>query len=388
VTDVKYYRDLLAQRQRIEAFRRAIVAVVRPGDRVLDLGTGLGTFAFFAADAGAEIVWAVDGDPIVHVAKAIGRLNEYEGRVQFLRGWLPELELPAPADVIIFEDFPSRLLSRDTHRLLHDVLGRYAAPEVRAVPARAEYHLAPVSSPVLWSEVDAFDAERAYGLDWTPSRSYVANTPLRATISSDALVSHPTRIGAMRFTEPPPPDAGGGEARWRLARAAVIHGLAYWFDLDLGGGERLSNAPGAQPGSWGHHFLPADPPLELSAGVDLRAVVRTGRLADGSPSWLSWELEAGGQRRRGHEFAAAPASLDDLAAASPDGIPTLDRRGAVEAKVLALTDGRRSLREIAGEIAAEGTGVSQAEAERIVARALRGRIRVDVGLATVARGGS
>ncbi|MGD2175984.1 MAG: 50S ribosomal protein L11 methyltransferase, partial [Candidatus Brocadiaceae bacterium] len=62
-SSVKYYRDLLGDRERIEAFRRAIQRAVQPGDRVLDVGTGLGTFAFFAADAGASVVWAVDGDP-------------------------------------------------------------------------------------------------------------------------------------------------------------------------------------------------------------------------------------------------------------------------------------------------------------------------------------
>ena len=86
MTSMQYYRDLLAQTERIEAFQSAIARGVRPGDYVLDVGTGLGTFAFFAADAGAAQVWGVDGDPIVHVARTIGLANGYDDRVRFSPG--------------------------------------------------------------------------------------------------------------------------------------------------------------------------------------------------------------------------------------------------------------------------------------------------------------
>jgi protein arginine N-methyltransferase 1 len=66
-----YYRGMLIQRSRVEAFRRAIHAAVRPGDRVLEIGSGLGTYAFFAAEAGASKVWAVEGAPIISVAKTL-----------------------------------------------------------------------------------------------------------------------------------------------------------------------------------------------------------------------------------------------------------------------------------------------------------------------------
>ena len=69
MTTMQYYRDLLKQSERIEVFREAIAAVVLPGDSLIEIGSGLGTFAFFAADAGAANVWAVDGDPIIHVAR-------------------------------------------------------------------------------------------------------------------------------------------------------------------------------------------------------------------------------------------------------------------------------------------------------------------------------
>ncbi len=376
-----YYRDLLAQRERIEAFRRAIARVVRPGDRVLDVGTGLGTFAFFAADAGATKVWGVDGDPVIATARAVARANGYAGRVELIRGWLPEIELPAPVDVIIFEDLPNRLVNTRVHGLLRAVHDRYAVPGARTVPEAAEVYLAPVRSDALWRTVIPFGEGTPYGMDWTPLRALVANLPLDGSIPSGALVGEPASLGVVRFDEVPDAAALGGETVWRLAGSTTIHGLAYWFDLDLGGGERLSNAPGAFPASWGHLFLPLDPPLE--AVGEVRARVHAHRFADGAPGWLSWEVTVGGRTVRGHEFAAEPASLADLQAAAPDGVPRLSPRGALEGRVLALTDGRRTIREIARQVAAEHPALAPAAAERLVARVLAHRIASGDVLATV-----
>ncbi|MGD2136182.1 MAG: class I SAM-dependent methyltransferase [Gemmatimonadales bacterium] len=374
--DLAYYWGLLAQHDRIEAFRRAITGVVRPGDRVLDVGTGLGTFAFFAADAGACTVWAVDGEPVVHVAKAIGTLNAYDDRIEWVRGWLPDVDLPEPVDVFIFEDFPSPLLAGTVFELLRAVHDKYAAPGVRAIPAGAELFLAPVSSEELYARLGlAASALDRYGVDWSPVRPYVANAAAQVHVPADALAGAKRRVGTLRFDVAPSTRDMDAPADWRFEEPTTIHGLAYWFDLDLGAGETLSNAPGATPGSWGHLFLPVDPPIAADAGTSLEATVGSDARADGTPRWLWWEVVAGDERRRGHEFAAHPAALGDLVGASPDGVPRLALRGELEALVLHLTDGRRTVREIAEAVAAE-RGMSQGEAERLVVRVLRDRIQV------------
>ena len=386
---MKYYRDLVAQRERIGAFRRAIHAVVKPGDKVLDVGSALGTFAFFAADAGASVVWAVDVDPVIYVAKAIGRLNGYEDRIEFIRGWLPDVEIPGKADVIIFEDFPPYLLGGREFRLLRAVHERYAAPGVRAVPEAGVLYAAPVSSEALYTQVAPFGvAETVFDVDWSPSREYVVNTPLHVPIDPAALLARGERVGTVRLDRPPELESLSGSAAWSSERDADVHGLAYWFDLELGGEQRLSNAPGAEPGSWGHLFLPIDPPLDVRAGSEIRATVGWTARGDGAPGWLAWEIAVDDERRTGHSFRSGPASLADVTEGSPDSVPSLGRRGELELKVLALTDGTHSIRDIAGEVAAERGDLTQPEAERLVAQVLRHKIRVGYGLAAAAeRGG-
>jgi hypothetical protein len=373
-----YYRQLLRQAGRVEAFRRAIGCVVRPGDRVLEIGAGLGTFAFFAADAGASRVWAVDGHPVVHVADTIGRLNGYEDRVTFVRGWLPDVAPDQPVDVVIFEDFPPRLLDARVWRLLRDVWRSRIVPGARFVPAGAEIFVAPVTSEALRREL-TLDAEPPlYGLDWSVGREYVANSVHHVDIPREALLHAGARVASLRLDRPVAAAELGGTAEFNVEGATRVDGLTYWFELDVGAGERLSNAPGALPGSWGHLFLPLDPPLGVAAADVLRVSVSAASLPDGAPGWLAWEASAGAETRRGHEFAGAPMSRADLLEVSRDVAPELTATGRLARRALDLVDGRRSVSDIAHTLLAEHPDLDQREAEQLVLACLRGRIRAKV----------
>lgn len=379
MTRMRYYRQLLGDEPRVAAFRRAINAVVREGDHVLDVGAGLGTFSFFAVEAGAERVWAVDRDPVIHAAKAVAAANGYGERIEFVRGSIPEVSLPVKADVVLFEDFPPRLLDPSTFRILREVHRRYVAAPVRVVPQRANMVVAPARSERIWRQALACgdgNGEVAYGVDWSATRDYAANSPLRARLETAELVGPPSVVGELRLDRPP--DAGGfaGEAIWTVAHGGPIHGLAYWFDLELAPDLWLSNAPGRDGASWGHLFLPIDPPLAVSAGSRVRGSVRRDPLPDGATGWLAWCVESGAASARGHEFGAEPASLEDMVLATPEAQPVLSRRAYLEAVVLRLTDGMRSVRQIATEFRAEHGELSQTDAELLVVQALRGRARM------------
>ncbi len=74
-----FLRDQASQ----ELFQRAIDESVRPGDTVLDLGTGTGIHTLFACRAGASRVYAVDADDVIHLAREVVRKNRCDDRVVF-----------------------------------------------------------------------------------------------------------------------------------------------------------------------------------------------------------------------------------------------------------------------------------------------------------------
>jgi ribosomal protein L11 methyltransferase len=75
--------------------------VIRPGDRVLDVGTGSGILALAAIGLGAAHVFAVDVDPVaVDAARSNVELNRFAARIQVAEGSV-DLATGRQYDVVI-----------------------------------------------------------------------------------------------------------------------------------------------------------------------------------------------------------------------------------------------------------------------------------------------
>jgi len=312
----RYYAALLGWRERVETFRRAIEAEVRAEDRVLDLGTGLGTFAFFAARAGAARVWGVDGDPIVHAARALAVENRLEDEAEIIRGRVPDRELPEGVDLLIFEAFPRRLLDEGTWRLLGDVARSALAPGARMLPRAARLCLAPIGASGIRRELfppeDGSGRWRDHGIEWNVLRRYLANEPYYAMLRGETLAAEPVTGPRLPLLPLPTAEDLTIEGRWTLPDGGSVGALAFWFDLEVERGRWLSNGPETGPSAWGQVLLPVDPPLGVERRGALTARVERDPFTDGAPGWISWSVESGGEVVRGHEFAAYPAALEDL----------------------------------------------------------------------------
>jgi type I protein arginine methyltransferase len=70
---------------------------------VLDVGTGSGILAFFAAQAGAKKVYAVEASNSANTAKLLAEHNGYSNVVEVIQGKIEEITLPEKVDVIISE---------------------------------------------------------------------------------------------------------------------------------------------------------------------------------------------------------------------------------------------------------------------------------------------
>jgi predicted RNA methylase len=109
-TDFPYM--CLKDEVRTTAFRDAIRAVVRPGDVVVDVGAGTGILSFFAADAGAAEVHAVEIDPVSAAAlrRSIELNPQVADRVRVVEGDAAVADLPRGVDVVLAEIIETGLL--------------------------------------------------------------------------------------------------------------------------------------------------------------------------------------------------------------------------------------------------------------------------------------
>jgi len=108
-TDFPY--QCLLDFNRTRAFQTAIRAVVRQDDIVLDAGAGSGILSFFAAQAGAKKVYAVEVDPfLASCLKQSIRANNLSHIIEVIQDDIHSAALPESVDVLICEMMDTGLM--------------------------------------------------------------------------------------------------------------------------------------------------------------------------------------------------------------------------------------------------------------------------------------
>lgn len=140
---------MLNDRRRTASFLAGIAEVVRPGDVVVDIGTGTGILAIAAASGLAE-------------------------RITLVQGWSTEVELPARADVLVSEIIGNDPWGERVLESTQDAYTRLLTPAARVVPSRIQVFGVPVTIPHTERMQRTVTAETLanwqswYGVDFQP----------------------------------------------------------------------------------------------------------------------------------------------------------------------------------------------------------------------------
>lgn len=112
---------------------------MKPGDVVIDMGTGSGILALFAAQAGARRVYAIENDPknFAALERTFGN-SRFADVIDLLRGDARSVVVPEKADVIIGEMVATGLIEELQIPAMNHLL-RYGKPGVRVVLAAMEH---------------------------------------------------------------------------------------------------------------------------------------------------------------------------------------------------------------------------------------------------------
>lgn len=129
---------MLSNGRRMAAFRHAIARTVRPGDRVIEAGTGSGILSALAVRAGAEHVWALERDPeMAAVARRTMQLNGLSERVSVVEGPAEAFDCPERPDVVICEMLHVGLVNEQQVPVMRALLARHGHPGLRIIPHAA-----------------------------------------------------------------------------------------------------------------------------------------------------------------------------------------------------------------------------------------------------------
>jgi len=272
-----WHFTMLNDAARNEAYDRAIRAAVRPGDHVLEIGTGSGILAMMAARAGAARVTTCEANPaLADVARQIVAANGLADRIGVVARKSNQVQvggdLPRPADLLIMEIFDSILLGEGVLPSLADARARLLAPGARVLPARARVYAAAVAVPGL-RPVNPIRTIAGFDLSLFETFSNPAGQMVELAAEPHRLLTEPFAVFDFDFTRPVP-DAGERRIEAKVVAPGAVQGVAVWYDLFLDDAITMTTAPGVERNHWKQavDFLPADIPV--APGQTLVAAAR------------------------------------------------------------------------------------------------------------------
>lgn len=354
------YGRMAADVVRMDAYRRAIAATVRPGSVVLDLGAGTGIMSLLAVRAGARRVHAVDPSSAVWLIPELARDNSVEdGRIVVHQSSSHEMDVPEPVDVVIADMRGATPLLEHNIRAIQDVHARWLAPGGIVVPARDRLGVVLVEAEGMGRHLDdasasferlGFRAEATRrsirNQVYTDSPSPLSASDMLSSTGTWASLDYRTRSDVKRLE---------GTVTLDIKRGGTARGLAVFFDAELSPGIEFTTSPGHTV-VYNRLYLPLLTPVVVVPGDRVTVTLRAD---DHGQEW-AWDTTISRgvgavEKQRQSTFFGLPSSMSALLRGSETATPRLGKKGERLVRALSNLDGTRTISEIADDLVASGT---------------------------------
>jgi predicted RNA methylase len=337
---LRFHAAIVADPRRASLFREAISKTVRPGDLVLDIGCGTGILGFFALQAGARKVIAVDNGDVIDLARAIARKNGTIDRIEFLHADSTRVEREERADVAVADLCGSFGINAGLLALMADARRRLVKPNGRIIPRAVCLFAAPVEHPGIHRGMNVWSAG-VEGVDLSAARTFAQNNPYHVELAPDAPLSDARSIARVDLHEIDRPDVEGS-AEFTISRDGTLHGIAGWFEAELSPGVAMTNGPVKDAIRYRQLLFPIPEPLAVSRGAPVSADFRS---ASNGSVW-TWSVTIGDRSFRHSSFLGFPLSEERFKKTSSEFAPKLSRRGEAHLFVLQACRGDAPLSDI------------------------------------------
>ncbi len=302
--DIEMQRRMVSDHPRTSAFAAAIREVVQPGNVVLDVGTGTGILAMFAAKAGAKKVYAVDATDIADVATGLVKANGLSDQVQVIQGRVGEVQLDQKVDLIISEWLGSAAF---VEGMLHTVLNardQSLVPTGRMLPSKVRVLIAPLDDPILYrNEGPGFWSERIDDLDFSSleEAELLQGRTMQIRVEPAAVLAPGQVLLELDLLTASVKDVWfEGQLEFVPSRDGVLNGFSVWFEAELSPSVMLDTGPFSVETHWAQTYL-SFAPRPVRAGEQIEVSVNL--FHDPDPAALHMELHLGvGEQELSYEI--------------------------------------------------------------------------------------
>ncbi|XP_067122561.1 histone-arginine methyltransferase CARMER isoform X2 [Centruroides vittatus] len=284
---------------RTSTYQRAILANMEDfKDKiVLDVGAGSGILSFFAIQAGARKVYAVEASSMAKHAETLVYHNKLAGRIIVIPGKIEEITLPELVNVIVSEPMGYMLFNE---RMLETYLHakKWLSPDGKMFPSRGDLHIAPFSDSSLYMEqlnkANFWYQQSFHGVDLSSLRDAAVQEYFRQPVV-DTFDIRICMAKSLRYTvdfqSSHESDLHQIEIplSYVLLQSGELHGLAFWFDVAFFGSIQtvwLSTSPTQPLTHWYQVRCLLNTPVFVQRGQTL-----TGRVVLNSNKRQSYDVE-------------------------------------------------------------------------------------------------
>lgn len=267
------------------------------GKVVLDVGTGSGVLAMWAAQAGAAKVFAVEyTDMAIHARKLVEH-NGLSEIVEVIQSSVEDLELPCQVDIIVSEWMGYILLRESMLDSVIRARNKWMKPEGSMFPSHATMYWATISyeddrlnkeneymnSMDDWKKF-SLEMKKFYNLDMTALSApyekeqidYYVYSSLWTELSNEHVIGQPSIIKRLDLNTCTLADAECVKATpydILIPFPIRVSGFAGWFTVDFNGSEEspctnrktLTTGPEGGYTHWGQQVFYLKDPLDLSS---------------------------------------------------------------------------------------------------------------------------
>jgi protein arginine N-methyltransferase 1 len=138
-----YQEVMLADPIRVNTYAEGLRRVVKPGDVIVDLGTGTGILAMLASRNKPRKIYALEHNNVIELAKFVADRNGIDC-IEFVQKNSREFTSEEKVDLIIHEQIGDFLFEENMIENLLDLKARVLKSGGKIFPARFEFFLEPV----------------------------------------------------------------------------------------------------------------------------------------------------------------------------------------------------------------------------------------------------
>jgi predicted O-methyltransferase YrrM len=282
----RWHFAMLNDVERNEALVTAVERQVRPGDYVLDIGAGSGLLSMLAAKAGAARVVSCEGNPLLaEIATQVIASHGLSDVVTVIPKPSSQLkigtDLDRRADVIVAEIVDCGLIGEGILPTLRHARQHLLTPDGRLLPQSARVF----GSLVMSEAVDALNRVSnvvGFNVGLINSVATVGHFPVRLHTWPHTLLSGSVELLSFNFAAGPLDD-GIKKVCVEVTASGTAHGIAAWFEMDMGAQVTICNPPDNVGSHWMQAWIPFKVPIEVTKGtrVDVSLQWYGGRMSTG-----------------------------------------------------------------------------------------------------------